>query len=290
MKKFALFLLFEATAISVQAQDTLFGTVSNGATGDKMPYATVVVVGHEIGTLADKDGVYRLVTTSDVLPVDAVQFSHVGFETTTRMVAELLNCEVNVTLQPVAYQIEGIVVTNRKSRNVKLGHSSGGARMFSSPFFTGGEVRKGDRVGKELGTTIRVRHDSQLLSFNMLISMNRYLTARFRLSFYAMNGDVPGDVIVHKDIMFEVADRARGRFEVDLTPYDIWLDGGQEVLATLTLLDDDGVEAPNLFFLNSNMLSGKGIFRRSVGDREWERAKNGVVTIYFDAIAYPRDE
>ncbi len=281
MKTFWIILFCTVLPLASSAQERISGHTCNAQTGEILPYATVVVKGRSAGTISDRDGLFELTAS----PADTILFSHVGFRSAVRTFAELAEGGQKVFLEPGEYEIEEIVVTNRKTREVKLGHSSGGVRTFAAPFFMSHEITKGDRVGKELGTVINIKHDTRILSLGMLISFNKYESAKFRVSFYAMDGETPGELVVNENITFELKDGARDWFELDLTPYNIWLDGGQEVLVTLTLLDEKGAEGPNMFSVNAALMSGKGIFKRDVGDREWERI-GGTMTLFLNGRIY----
>ncbi|MDR2890915.1 MAG: hypothetical protein LBV18_04855 [Alistipes sp.] len=181
--------------------------------------------------------------------------------------------------------IDSITVSGGKTRLVKLGRSSGGTRMFATPFFFPHEISRGDRTGLELGTPIKIKHDSKILSFKMLIANNEYTSAKFRISFYSFDGETPGAKIVDEEIAFELKEGAKGWFELDLTPYNIWFAGGQEIILSLTLTDDGYGEGPNIFWLNSAF--GKTLFRRVEGSERWETLAGTVaLTMFLNAKMY----
>jgi hypothetical protein len=257
----------------------LSGHVYNAQTREILPYANVIIESRNTGTISDKDGLFELTAN----PSDTVTISYLGFQSAT-LTTEELAINNAVYLEPVPYEISDVIVTNRKSKLKKLGHSSGGSRMISVPFFQLDEIKRGDRIGKEVGTVIKIKSDTSVKSFNVLITKNLYELAKFRLTFYSVQDGTPSDVLINRDITFEITNHQRGRYTLDLTPYDIFLDGGQEVLVTMTLLDETGDEIPNIFFLNG-ALAGKGIFKRNVGVSEWDRI-GGTITMYLEGLVY----
>jgi hypothetical protein len=277
--KNALLILFMLFPLSGFSQAKLSGHVYNAQTREILPYANVIIESRNTGTISDKDGLFELTAN----PSDTVTVSYLGFQTTT-IIAEESATNNDVYLEPVPYEISDVIVTNRKSKMRKFGHSSGGSRMLFVPFFTLGEVKRGNRIGKEVGTIIKVKSDTSVKSFNVLITKNLYELAKFRLTFYSVQDGIPGDVLINRDITFEITSQQKGRYTLDLTPYDIFLDGGQEVLVTMTLLDETGEEIPNIFFLNG-ALTGKGIYKRNVGMSEWERI-GGTITMYLEGRFY----
>jgi hypothetical protein len=281
-------LVFLLLPALVRAGAPVSGRVADAANGEPLPYVTVVVKGKEIGVISDREGRFEIRGRTDISTADSVVFSHVGFETLTRTVGELTGGQ-DIRLRQGTYDIEPIVVTNRRSRLVKLGHSASGTGMVQVGWYDelglddGAEKNSADHEG---GVPIRIRHDSDILSFAMRIRQNGYERALFRLSFYSLEDNTPGELIVHRDIRFELADRTTGLFGVDLTPYGIRLAGGQEILVTLTLLEDEmNTEVPEPFMLDGALL-GRGVYSRSFGDETWDRFGGVTVAMYLNAREY----
>jgi hypothetical protein len=280
MKK-TLLILVMLFPLSGFSQVKLSGRVYNAQTREILPYANVIIESRNTGTISDKDGLFELT----VNPSDTVTVSYIGFQTTT-LIAEESATNNDVYLEPVPYEISDVIVTNRKSKLKKLGHSSGGSNIIglAIPFFQYDEIKRGDRIGKEVGVIIKIKSDTSIKSFNVFITKNLYELAKFRLTFYSVQDGIPGDVLINRDITFEITSQQKGRYTLDLTPYDIFLDSGQEVLVTMTLLDETGDEIPNVFWLNG-ALAGKGVFKRNVGMSEWNRI-GGTITMYLEGRVY----
>lgn len=109
MRKFTLLLalMFFIGMQWAQAQNrTLTGTVTNAEDGSTIPGVSVVVKGTTVGTTTDMQGKYNL-----LVPADAkiLQFSFVGM----RAVEVPIGADnvINVTMEPEATAIEGVVVT-----------------------------------------------------------------------------------------------------------------------------------------------------------------------------------
>lgn len=289
MKGFLVVLSCVVLPLSILGQGRITGDVYNAQTQEHLPYATIIVKGGNIGVISDKDGLFELNLGQDILPTDSVSFSFVGFNTVSRTVGDLIGQGdgQRIFLEPGSYEIESVVVTNRKSRLTTLGHSSGGTRTIQIPFFTASEVAGGNHVGRELGTSIKIRHDAEILSLGMLIATSKYDRAKFRVSFYSLEEETPGELIVHQDITFELNERIRGGewLELDLQPYGIFFRADQEILVTLTLLDEEGGEGPNVFFLNGAIMSGKGIYKGNVGEETWKRF-GGTITLFLNSRIY----
>jgi hypothetical protein len=276
--------------MGANAQNYVSGRVRDATTGEILPYVTVAVKGKNIGVISDREGWFEIGSSRSLSHTDSVIFSHVGFRTEARTIGQLTgDGQVDISLRQGEYRIEPIVVTNRKSRLVRLGHTSSGTGMVKAGWFGKAyidETAEKHSRNYEGGVPIKIKGDSDILSFGMFIRRNGYDRALLRLSFYSLDDNSPGGPIIHKDIRFEVKERHKGRFEVDLTPYDIRLGGGQEILVTLSLLEDEmNGEKPEAFLLDGALL-GRGVYGRWVGNEAWERFGGATMTMYLNAKVY----
>jgi len=109
MRKFTLFLalmIFVGMQV-VQAQSrAISGTVTNAEDGSTIPGVSVVVKGTTFGTTTDLQGRYNLNVPADA---QVLQFSFVGMKTIE--VAIGVENVINVSMEPEATAIEGVVVT-----------------------------------------------------------------------------------------------------------------------------------------------------------------------------------
>lgn len=98
--------LLAALASAAQAQDrTVTGTATNGETLRPVPGVQVIVVGYERGTLTNSEGQYSLEVPADA---DSLEFRSLGYARVRRPISGTV---VDVTLQPEAVALQGIVVT-----------------------------------------------------------------------------------------------------------------------------------------------------------------------------------
>ena len=84
----------------------LRGRVSDAATNEPLPAATVQIAGTYRGTITNNDGMYEIAV--DDLPVDIV-VRYIGFRTDTLTAHTLTPLEFR--LEPVALEMEQLVVT-----------------------------------------------------------------------------------------------------------------------------------------------------------------------------------
>lgn len=108
MRKFVLMLvlLIFAGVQVVLAQSTITGVVTSADDGQPIPGAAIQVKGTTVGVTTDVNGRYSLKVPADA---QILQFSFVGM--TTKEVTIGKQTSINVVLETVAMDIEGVVVT-----------------------------------------------------------------------------------------------------------------------------------------------------------------------------------
>ena len=80
--------------------------ITDAATGEHLPYITVVVKGTTIGTITDMDGNFSI----DVNPNQILTISFIGYETKTIPVSNQKT--LNVVLQETVNQLDELVVVS----------------------------------------------------------------------------------------------------------------------------------------------------------------------------------
>ncbi len=92
----------------------IYGTVTDGLSGDGLPSATVLIQGTTIGTAADLDGNYRL---TNVPPgTHSLLVSYIGYQADTLVaeVADGQSLELNIELNPITIIGQLITVTSQR--------------------------------------------------------------------------------------------------------------------------------------------------------------------------------
>jgi len=103
-----LFLLF-STSFQVRAQKVIQGTVRDAQTGETLPAANIQVEGTYQGTISNVEGVYEI--RLETFPATLV-VRYIGYKTTRLTVTEATLGRQDLTLAPVTYQLEELVVTD----------------------------------------------------------------------------------------------------------------------------------------------------------------------------------
>lgn len=102
-------LLFAVFCCSPAAAQTtrIRGTVTDAATGERIPFVSIVVPGTSIGTSTDTEGVYLLETREQI---ESVQATHLSYETAIAAVTPGAYNQVDFALEPLVGLMPEIVV------------------------------------------------------------------------------------------------------------------------------------------------------------------------------------
>ncbi|VAW23530.1 Outer membrane TonB-dependent transporter, utilization system for glycans and polysaccharides (PUL), SusC family, partial [hydrothermal vent metagenome] len=116
MKNFKLFLLTVIVflPISLFAQQTVTGKVTEKATGSELPGVGIIIKGTTKGTSTDFDGKYSL---ENVKKGDVLVFSYIGFTTLEITVGD--NTTINVALEQDTETLNEVVIIGYGTTTVK---------------------------------------------------------------------------------------------------------------------------------------------------------------------------
>ena len=78
MKNLLLFLMMLSATVSLFAQRSVEGTVTDGKTGELLIGVTVQIKGTTVGTLSDINGKYRLVS-DQLTESSSIVYSYIGY-------------------------------------------------------------------------------------------------------------------------------------------------------------------------------------------------------------------
>lgn len=217
-----------------QAQPTGATTrVTDAASGQPVPFASVGVRHRPLGTVADAAGAFPL-SQVGAAATDTIVVSCIGYEPLLTLASQLGRQPV-LRLTPQRTQLAEVVVRGRKPRRILLGHNWVSAFSMLS-FYTQADTVPHARLGRELGPLLEIRHPVRLETFQLFTSGRDFKTVTFRLNIYAIRNGEPQNTLLRQNIIFTVNGQQRGWTKLDLRPYAITLAGPQEVVATVEWL------------------------------------------------------
>jgi len=276
MKKIYFVIMLLSFNLTVFAQSTLIGTTFNSETKGEVPYVSIGIENKSTGTVSNNNGEFSLKIGEDISQSDSVTFSSIGFKTIKYTIADINKVANKIFLDPVTYELDEIIVTNKPTKSVILGRNSAGSGMLECPFFISYELDSKDRISREIGMLFKTKNDCRVNSVNFFIKRNSYTNVKFRLTFYSVENDRPKDIIVNQDIIFDIKDQYKGWFKIDLEPFLIFIQKRESFVVTLTLLEDELNNKRNWFSFPGALISGYNVFRRDKAMDNWAKEKYAV--------------
>lgn len=103
--------IFVALGVCAKAQPIIItGKVTDGKTGEPLPYVSVSAKGTKTTTTTNFDGIYTLALPSKV---DSIKAGFVGYLRATKAIGNASNQQINIQLFPLATQLGEVVVTRK---------------------------------------------------------------------------------------------------------------------------------------------------------------------------------
>ncbi|HJS01156.1 MAG TPA: carboxypeptidase-like regulatory domain-containing protein [Flavobacterium sp.] len=250
MKKFLLIItILTLKNIGYCQSKQITGEVKNLKNNEPLPYVNIGIANKTVGTVSNENGLFKLDLNEKTTPKDTVVFSFVGFKTEKYLVSELSNQKRTVLLQPQNTELDEVVVTSKKLKPNKIGRSSIGLGLTHTNFYTYYEKDVDDRLSKEKGMKFKIRKNCQIQDLNFNITSNNFKSLKFRVNFYKIENGLPTEIIVQKNIVFEIKDNFLGWFKVDLEPYEIYLkEEVEEIAVTIQWLESVKAKDKSKFF------------------------------------------
>jgi hypothetical protein len=237
---------------------TISGTVFEMNTGIPVEYVNIGIVGKNIGTVSDQNGMYTLTFHPDNYN-DTLRFSSIGYHPYTVNVSDFLKQNNgNVSLETRVYGLTEVVVRPKKMRQKVLGITSKASRM-SFPLIS----------GLEAGIQIKNKNIAHIKEVHCRIADFSCDSILFRITFYKIrlekeNIAAPIYVSLSKQ---EIKDK----IVFDFRHLGIVAEG--DFLVTIANLNTSG--SGGIFVCVSPNLSNKH-YRRRLWDENWMSESAGL--------------
>lgn len=253
--------LITILAQHVSAQTHIVGTVVKYDSKKPLSFVNVGVIGKDIGTVTDDNGIFILDLTSE-LDNDSIRISMLGYKAKTFRVGDfkslITTSNALVALESTSYALKEVKVSNHKFKEKTLGNRTE-SRSIQGGF-------KSNQLGCEAGVLIKVKRSPTFVKdFTASITKNTYDTLYFRLNFYNLKDGWPDKNILSQNIVLKTTAKS-GLMHADLTPFNIMLE--EDAVVTLEWLKDLGGTTGLLF--SCSLLSGP-IYYRQASQGEWKK-------------------
>ena len=274
-----LVLLLSCISVLVDAQDNIAkGRIIDAETKQVIPYVNIGILQKNIGTVSNENGQYQLGFSGNYAASDSIIFSHVGYRTVKYSIAQFINSISDIQLTPISNTLQEVVVKSRNLSEKILGRNGKGLGLMHYNFYTFYEKDVDDRLGKEAGILLKNKRDCFLNELHMQISSNEFASLKFRLNFYKTVDGVPTELIIPKEIVFEIRDGFVGLYKFDLKPFTIYLtkDLG-DVAATIQWVDSKKTNPNSKYFsLYSSLSTNSSFISRPKSMASWEKSNRDV--------------
>lgn len=285
-----LFLFFILSNLTY-AQTVVFeGTVKDIQNHHPVPFATLGIKGKNLGTVADETGVFRFsLDTGLISPDEAIMISSVGYTTTSISMAKFKQGPQEVSLTPLIAVLKAVTIRPDKYKTKVFGRT-GSTTIMTANMFTERKLIN-DNLGKEQAAILSIDKHCYLRNFNMLVTFNRFQSVKFRLNFYSVKDGQPDRLIVNKDILFDVTER-NGWQTVDLTPYNIYLDGYKEIVVAIQWVKSvktDTVSSSS-FGVSATPIPFHEMYFRNKSQADWKKVSPAYVAFNITADSFKPDK
>ena len=247
--------LFVASAFTIRAQELTF-QVLDEATEEPLPYATLIVIGAEKGTIADSEGWIRM-SADDLNRASTIKVTYLGYEPGVFKISDLQKRR-SVDLKPRPIALEPVSISG-KPTIIKIGNYRKSAK------YTGWGDYSSQR-GRVKGIVIDLADGGEpyyLQSLNFHLNHNEWDSVAFRVHLQAVQSDKVGKSLLPENIFF-ITSQQNAWLEVDLRDYGIVLE--KAVVAAIEWVDawGDTGDSSNRMTFSLSKSSGK-VFNKDVG-------------------------
>jgi hypothetical protein len=272
--RFYIFLFLAITLNSFSQERIIIGEIKDSENKTYLQYANIGIQNKNTGTTSNSKGKFSLKINEKINENDMVSFSYVGYQTKSITISKLNVLNNVIELEPEKKQLDEVVVKFVKPKPKRIGRSSKGLGLMHYNFYTYYEKDVNDRLSKEVGMKFKLKKDCKINDLNFNITSNEFSSLKFRLNFYKIENGFPTTLIVEKDIVFEIKDEFKGWYNLDLKPYDIYLDKETEDIAiTIQWVESKKANERSKYFGISTAMSATetGFFREKAMD-SWTKS------------------
>lgn len=207
----------------VASGQTISSRVIDTKTGQPIAYVNIGIVGENIGTVSNEDGVFELSIT-DASDTDTLRFSMISYLTKEFTVADLRRSGISesIMLDQRHIELSEVVVAAQKATQIKLGLDR--KHCYPIPLYKGASSniafpQEGYRheIGTRYSNTNLIYLDSIQLNF----AASNADTLEFRLNVYAIENEIMSNILVEPIYILLSKKEAENFPIIDLSKYQI---------------------------------------------------------------------
>jgi len=269
---------------------TANGVVIDSISHQPVPFATLGVQGKNIGTVADENGVFHFVIDEvSFNPAEQIIISSIGYHQISIPLSKFKQGRFVVNLSQASNTLKVVTVRPDKFKTKVFGRT-GNSTIMTANMFTQRDMVN-DNLGKEQAAILPIDEHCFVKDFNMFVIFNHFQNVKFRLNFYSVKSGQPDKLIVDKDILFDVTQK-NGWIRVDLTKYNIYLDGYKEIAVAIQWVKSIKADTitKSSFGVSVTPVPFHAMFFRNKSQAEWEKHSTAYVAFNITADSFKPDK
>ena len=272
-----LFLLGVSNSLIAQEKKVI-GRLVDAETKQAIPYVNIGVFQKNIGTVSDENGNFVLGFSDYSTASDSIIFSHIGYQTVKYAISQLLKSVGDISLFPASELLQEVSIKPKKMAKKFLGRNGKGLGLMHFNFYTFYEKEVDDRLGKEAGVLLPVKRDCFLNELQMNISSNEFSNLKFRLNLYKVVDGIPTELIMPKEVIFEIKEGYVGLYSLDLRSYNLYLSKDMGlVAATIQWVESKKTKPDSKYFsLYSSLSANSSFIYRAKSMANWVTSKQEI--------------
>jgi len=256
---------------------TITGTVKDDK-NNRLPYVSVGIVDEETGTVTNNEGEFILLIKPENIQ-GILRFSFIGHETVELKVADVISRfseqkTLAIILKAKPQEIKEVNVdAKRWITSVKGGKVGPDAKFHQAFMRTPGTLE--EHLGREVALLINNRKKQAFLKkLDFCINSNYYSSVKFRVNIYSVDNGRPHENILKENIYLEIPDRKTGWVEVDLEPYNIYLQ--DDFVVSLEWVDCEPKPRNVRYLTLSGGIGGHTVFQKKASQAKWEKFPGAI--------------
>ncbi|WP_457128474.1 carboxypeptidase-like regulatory domain-containing protein [Mucilaginibacter sp. HD30] len=272
-------------SLSSTAQLKIQGQITNAFSKTAIPFATVGVKNRVIGTVADSAGRFQLSISPDSIgPNNPLIVSCIGYRSVEINYQNIKDVKQIIALAPANNYLNQATIKPAKFKEKTFGRT--GSSAFMSTKMISEHNHTSDELGKEIGTVISIDRNCRLTAFNMHVIFNHFDNVKFRLNIYSVKDGLPDTLIIKDNILLDVGHVRQKWINVDLTRYQIYLEGYDKVAVAIQWLKSKTGDNPQKSFnIAAVPAMGHSILFRDKSQANWLKV-GGNLSMNFTANVY----
>ena len=264
------------------AQKAYKGKIVDAKTNQPIPYVNIGIVDKGVGTVSDEEGVFYLAFEYDeIANNEIIQFSSLGYQKIEMKVSNakyILNKFSKIEMFPANILLSEVVVSDAALVPVTeyIGYRNDGQRIF-------GYWKENMALGAELCTKISSgKGKHQLNSLEFEVWENPSDSLLLRINIYDNDGVVgrpKTNLNTSQENILYTLKKEVSLVNIDLTPFDIYVDG--DFFVSLELLKVYGDTELALVLAASD--SDEGSYRKYASQDKWHKISDTNMAYYLES-------